>query len=116
MQDSAYDAAISAATKELGELRAERARIDIRIKRLTETVATLFRLTLSDQPENVINLGLTDAIRACLRTGYPQPAPSSAIVAGLESAGYDFSGYSNKQASVNGTLQRLTDNGEVKKT
>src|SRR5262245_55566074 len=105
--DKTFTDAIMAARKEIEELSAQRDAIEKRIKRLMQSVAALYRLTLGDDESNPFTMGLTDAIKALAGVAYPAGITSGMCVQLLERMGFDFSDYKNKQASVHGTLQRL---------
>ena len=115
VKESPYAVAIRTAMDEIKGLLEERKRIDLRMKDLNRTLSMLMKLTDLPTPMYPANMGLTDAVRAVLR-GTKQPNSSSVITKILKEMEFDFSGYSNPQASVNGTLMRLVDAGEAKKT
>lgn len=116
---SAYTEALKAAMKERGELLGERQRLDRRLLRINQTIATLLRLDGSDCPESISNKGIADAIRDLLGFAREQGRNHAVSVAqlrfNLESVGYDFSQYKNPNASLSGTLERLVESGELKK-
>ena len=115
--NATYLKAGAEAQRELTQLEAQRADLDRRILRLKQTIATLYRLTLGEAPDNIVNRGLTDAIRelvgAAAESG--KAATAKDVKESLETLGYDFSNYKNPIASINGTLQRMVDQGEARK-
>lgn len=114
-----YRAALEKAKQELFEAETAREKIDLRILRLKQTIATLFRLVGVDVPDAMANKGITDAVREYLRfmaeAGSGHPVGVAQVRDQLEIVGYDFSGYKNPNASIAGTLERLVATGEAKK-
>ena len=90
----AYTAAIQAATAELKALNVHKTRIEQRMRKVRQTISTLFRLLSDQHPSMVPNLGLTDAIRDMLHTA-ATPRTVGEIKELLETMGYDFTGYKN---------------------
>jgi hypothetical protein len=114
-----YQAAYDAAEKEFQEALRERNTLDVRILRLKQTKSTLMRLMGTGVPTAVPNKGISDAVRDYLKwvkTNHHPPASIREIRDQLESVGYDFSNYKNANASISGTLERLVEMHEVKKT
>jgi hypothetical protein len=110
--------ALARARKDKAVLEQHRAVIDRRILHLKQTIATLLRLTLGEVPGELINKGLTDAIREIIEDAALQRVgfPAKHIKELLETIGYDFTNYRNPLASITGTLERLVASGEAKKT
>jgi hypothetical protein len=119
-----YAKVIDQALSDLENLIRERNRMDMEIVKLRETVRALS--TMVRESEEQINrrsaiLGwaslntpnLTDSVRAALRGAGEQGMTAIETRDKLQSAGFDFSGFSNPLASVHTTLKRLIGHKEA---
>jgi hypothetical protein len=128
MHDAIQNAAETARQK-LGELLAERQRIDAQIidwKRVLDSLSAVSESVTPDVPSNVVpnnpmrtllpnltSLGFTDAIRWVLKTAAPNCLTPPGIRHELLNMGFDFSKYKQELVPVHNTLKRLEEQGEV---
>jgi hypothetical protein len=104
-----YRRALQKATREYETLLAERARLDERLAKLAQTIASLMRLC---NLTPTVSLGLTDACRMVLRAaGHPLTAVE--VRHQLEAMGFDVARYANDLASIHTVLKRLSQAGQA---
>jgi hypothetical protein len=120
-----YYEALASAEAEIEDLLAERERIDAKIN-LLKRLSTDYRLLLgtsvpgatpvvdllTELKKSLADAGISNAIRRVLANS-KIPLSVSEIKAGLESLGFDLSGYSNAGAVLHNTLARLVKQREV---
>lgn len=84
---------------------------EAKVARLQRTVLALSSLV--EQPTIDPALGLTESIKAVLRSVAPGGLFPTTIRIKLEEAGFDFSSSKNPMASIHAILKRLVDKGVV---
>lgn len=108
----AYDKAVEAINSEIDAVWEEMKVLDARLRTLRQSRSALQRLMA--KPDDVVNLGLSDAIRKVLEDSH-LPCTVLFMRESLEGIGYDFSNYKNPLGSISGTLERLRKSGEAKR-
>jgi cysteinyl-tRNA synthetase len=118
-----YIEVIAESRKELAQLLQDRERTDRRIAQLNIALRSLARLLPPEEREKLFGElknarrkapTLTEAISDVLTNSKDWMA-SNEIREQLENAGFDLSEYSQPLATIFTTLNRLTENGRVKK-
>lgn len=111
MADRAYAELLERARTDLIRAKAEKLALDHRIARLERTVMAL--TSLVDDPKVDPAMGITEAIKAALRSAYPRGVYPTALRRALEDAGFDFSNQKNPMASIHSILKRLQKQGHI---
>jgi|SRR5579862_4857682 len=104
--DGQYSITLEKAKRDLSKLRIERFQLENRISRLEQTVYSLS--VLLNEPKIGPEMGLTEGIKALLRSIYPNNLYPLTVRLRLEQAGFTFTG-KNPMASIHTVLKRLRD-------
>jgi hypothetical protein len=119
-----YAEVMDQALSDLENLIRERNRMDMEIAKLRETVRVLSTMVKENEEQihrrsailgwaSLNTPNLTDSVRAVLRGAREQGMTAIETRDKLQSAGFDFSSFSNPLASVHTTLKRLIGHKEA---
>jgi hypothetical protein len=119
MNSENYRKAMEDGQKELEHWLRVRIEIDQRIAQLKSTVALLGgligdapRITAAESTEELVDMGISDAIRQVLREHMQSLTPGEIKVL-LAQAQFDLDKYVNASAVIHNTLKRLESQGEI---
>src|SRR5258707_12392714 len=110
MTSDDYRTALSSAIREYEALGEQRRDIDKRLAQLAQTIGTLSKL-IGLTP--TVPMGLTDAVRLALRAGVPMTPMD--VRERLRAIGVDLSIYSSDLAVTHTALNRLNEQGEIRR-
>ncbi|MBX5482667.1 MAG: hypothetical protein IRZ16_12635 [Myxococcaceae bacterium] len=109
MSRPSYKKALEDAIAEYESLRRERDALEARMAQLAQTIGSLSRLC---GLKAGVELGITDACRAILRSSKRALTPTE-IRDQLQAMGFDLSKYANGLAAIHTVLKRLHGAGEA---